>query len=74
MRNLLVVFSHVKEFGPWGSKLHALSKVAVSYGAQVSSVNYCEYPAGTMHDYSIPGKHEHCRKQLLNTALTPHDK
>lgn len=74
MSKLLVVFSHGKESGPWGSKIQALTKVAQGCGAQVMSVNYGEYPAGTLHDHNLPGEPERRVQQLLNTPLPPHDK
>jgi len=43
MKNLLVVFSHGKESGPWGSKIKALAKVAERLGGNVISVDYREY-------------------------------
>lgn len=74
MSKLLVVFSHGKESGPWGSKIQALAKVAQGCGAQVMSVNYGEYPVGTLHDHNLPGEPERRVQQLLNTPLPPHDK
>lgn len=38
----LVVFSHGKESGPWGSKIRALATIATSKGFSVESVNYAD--------------------------------
>ena len=69
MKNLLVVFSHGKESGPWGSKIRTLADVAERLGAQVISVDYREHPAGTPQDQNSPGEADRRVGQLL--SLTP---
>lgn len=69
MKNLLVVFSHGKESGPWGSKIQALAKVAERLGASVISVNYRDYPAGVPHDQNAEGEADRRVGQLL--AIEP---
>lgn len=69
MKNLLVVFSHGKESGPWGSKIRALAGVAERLGAQVMSVDYREHPAGTLQDQNAPGEADRRVDQLL--SMTP---
>lgn len=69
MQNLLVVFSHGKESGPWGSKIQALANVAERLGGHVISVDYREHPAGVHHDQNAEGEAERRVEQLL--ALEP---
>jgi len=69
MKNLLVVFSHGKESGPWGSKIKALASVAERLGANVISVNYREHPEGVHHDQNAEGEADRRVEQLL--ALKP---
>jgi hypothetical protein len=69
MKNLLVVFSHGKESGPWGSKIRTLANVAERLGAQVLSVDYREHPVGTNHDQNVPGEADRRVAQLL--SITP---
>ena len=69
MKNLLVVFSHGKESGPWGSKIRALAHVADRFGAQVVSVDYREHPTGTMQNQNAPGEADRRVSQLLQTPL-----
>ena len=40
MSGMVVVFSHGKESGPWGSKITAMADVARSLGMAVESVDY----------------------------------
>lgn len=74
MEELLVVFSHGKESGPWGSKICALAKVAKRHTRQVISVNYREHPDGTVHDQDATGEAERRIAQLLATPLPEHQK
>ena len=69
MQNLLVVFSHGKESGPWGSKIRTLANIAQRLGAQVLSVDYREHPVGTNHDQNAPGEADRRVGQLL--SITP---
>ena len=69
MKNLLVVFSHGKESGPWGSKIRALANIAERLGAQVISVDYREDPKGVPHDQGAAGEADRRVGQLL--ALSP---
>jgi alpha/beta superfamily hydrolase len=69
MKNLLVVFSHGKESGPWGSKIQTLAKVAERLGAQAMSVDYREHPAGTLQDPNAPGEADRRVGQLQSTPL-----
>lgn len=72
MKNLLVVFSHGKESGPWGSKIRALADVAERLGAHVLSVDYREHPAGTMQDQNAVGEADRRVGQLLSITLPEH--
>lgn len=38
----LVVFSHGKESGPWGSKIQTLAEIARRHGANVESIDYSD--------------------------------
>lgn len=69
MKDLLVVFSHGKESGPWGSKIRALANVAERLGAQVMSVDYREDPKGVTHDQGAVGEADRRVGQLL--AISP---
>lgn len=40
MNDTLVIFSHGKESGPWGSKIASLAKIAMKYEAEVASIDY----------------------------------
>ena len=73
MHSLLVVFSHGKESGPWGSKISALAEVARAAGAQVLSVDYRTDAAGVAQDHHQAGEAERRVKQLLATPLPVHD-
>ena len=64
MKELLVIFSHGKESGPWGSKIQALANVAKRLGADVISVDYREDPPGTAHDQNADGEAERRVQQL----------
>lgn len=66
MKNLLVVFSHGKESGPWGSKIQALAKVAERLGGDVISVDYREHPVGVHHDQNVEGE----AVQTAQTSIT----
>ena len=72
MKNLLVVFSHGKESGPWGEKIRALAQVAESLGAQALSVDYREYPAGIFHDQNAVGEADRRVAQLETLNLPAH--
>jgi len=67
--SMLVVFSHGKESGPHGRKLHALAEVAREHGALTVSVDYRESPLGTKHDANRPGEAERRVGQLLAEPL-----
>ncbi len=72
MNNLLLVFSHGKESGPWGSKFRTLANVAQGLGAQVLSVDYRAHPAGTHHDQNAEGEADRRVAQLLSMTLPAH--
>ena len=72
-KNMLVVFSHGKESGPLGSKIQALMRISERAGATAISINYREYPLGTVHDQNAQGEAERRVAQLLNTPLPHHD-
>lgn len=74
MKNLLVVFSHGKESGPWGSKIKALADVAERNGATVISVDYREHPIGTQHDQNALGEADRRVGQLLSIQPPEHSK
>jgi alpha/beta superfamily hydrolase len=65
MKDLLVVFSHGKESGPWGSKIKALANVAERLGGNVISVDYRERPTGVPHDQNAEGEADRRVEQLL---------
>lgn len=64
--NLLVVFSHGKESGPWGSKIRSLADVVERLGGIVISIDYREHPTGTHHDQNGPGEADRRVGQLLS--------
>lgn len=68
----LVVFSHGKESGPWGSKIQALASIATRLEMQVMSLNYREHPHGVIHDQDAAGEPERRVAQLIATDLPPH--
>lgn len=75
----LVVFSHGKESGPWGSKIWALADVAQAHGAQVESVDYQRARQGgearsAQCNTDAPGEAERRVAQLLAMPLPPHDR
>ena len=72
MKKLLVIFSHGKESGPWGSKIRALADVAERLGAEVMSVNYREQPIGTPQDQNAEGEADRRVGQLLSITLPEH--
>lgn len=43
-QNVLVVFAHGKESGPWGSKIQRLAAAATACGAVVISIDYTDIP------------------------------
>lgn len=72
MQNLLVVFSHGKESGPWGSKIQALANVAERLGGDVISVDYREHPVGVHHDQNAEGEADRRVEQLLAVEPPAH--
>jgi alpha/beta superfamily hydrolase len=72
MKNLLVVFSHGKESGPYGSKIQALTNVVERLGGKTISVDYREYPVGTAHDQNAEGEADRRVGQLLEVELPAH--
>lgn len=72
MKNLLVVFSHGKESGPWGAKFRSLAQVAEHLGAQVLSVDYREHPKGTIQDQNAAGEADRRVGQLLSIKPPEH--
>jgi len=66
MKNLLVIFSHGKESGPWGSKIKVLANVAERLGGDVISVNYREHPEGVPHDQNAEDEADRRVEQLLS--------
>ncbi len=74
MNNLLVVFSHGKESGPWGSKIKSLAAVAEGLGATVISIDYNEHPIGTQHDQNALGEADRRVGQLLSNQPPEHSK
>lgn len=61
--SVLVVFSHGKESGPWGSKIKALSDVAKAAGHRVESIDYTDLPDPNQRV-----------ERLLTTQLPPHER
>ena len=74
MNNLLVVFSHGKESGPWGSKIQSLAAISERLGGGVISIDYREHPKGTHHDQNVLGEPERRVEQLLSTELPERSK
>lgn len=74
MKKLLVIFSHGKESGPWGSKFRTLADVAKRLGAEVISIDYREHPKGVHHDQNALGEADRRVEQLLSIQLPKHDK
>ena len=74
MKNLLVVFSHGKESGPWGSKIQGLADVVTRLGGTVVSVDYREQPQGVHHDQNARGEADRRVEQLVSTSLPKHSK
>lgn len=74
MNNLLVVFSHGKESGAWGSKFKALATVAERLGAHVISIDYREHPKDNQHDQNAPGEPDRRVGQLLSINPPEHRK
>ena len=72
MKKLLVIFSHGRESGPWGSKIRALADVAERLGTQVMSVDYREHPHGTPQDKNAEGEADRRVGQLLSITLPEH--
>ena len=65
----LVIFSHGKETGPWGTKIRHLADVAQSAGWQVISADYA---ALTGQADALAGLRLQALLQLLATNLPPH--
>ena len=65
----LVIFSHGKETGPWGSKIRRLADVARSSGWRAISV---DYTALTGQPDAPAGLRLQALLQLLATGLPPH--
>ena len=65
----LVIFSHGKETGPWGTKIRRLADVARSSGWRVISV---DYTALTGQPDAPAGLRLQALLQLLGTGLPPH--
>jgi alpha/beta superfamily hydrolase len=74
MDKLLVVFSHGKESGPWGSKIGALAGVVERLGGTVISIDYREHPVGVHHDQNGVGEAERRVSQLLSIQPPEHSK
>jgi alpha/beta superfamily hydrolase len=70
----LIIFSHGKESGPFGSKIKALVSVAERLGACTISVNYREDPVGVVHEQNAPGEAQRRVAQLLSLRLEKHTK
>jgi acetyl esterase/lipase len=68
--NILVVFSHGRESGPWGSKISALADLARSEGAEVLSVDYREDRSSAPDD-DITDEARRRITRLLSTTLPP---
>ena len=74
MGKLLVVFSHGKESGPWGSKILALADVVKQLGGTVISVDYREHPVGINHDQNAFSEADRRVEQLLSIHLPEYEK
>jgi alpha/beta superfamily hydrolase len=72
--NFLVVFSHGKESGPWGSKIQGLANVVTRLGGTVISIDYREHPLGVHHDQNARGESDRRVEQLVSTSLPEHSK
>ena len=70
---LLVVFSHGKESGPWGSKIQALADIAKEMSAEVISLNYRQGAEGQLLDHDAAGEPERRVQQLLGSELPAHE-
>ena len=73
-KNSLVVFSHGKESGPFGSKIRALAGMAVRLGGLVISIDYREHPVGVHHDQNGAGEPDRRVGQLLSIQPPEHRK
>lgn len=73
-QKILVVFSHGKESGPWGSKFKVLAKIANNHGAQVMSVDYRKQANGEDVDQNAAGEADRRVAYLLATTLPDHDR
>lgn len=71
---MLVVFSHGKESGPWGSKIKTLSAVSEHLGCAVISVDYREHPESVKHDQNKYGEADRRVAQLISTNFPEHHK
>lgn len=72
--NLLVVFSHGKESGPFGSKIRALADVVERLGGTVVLIDYREHPKGTHHEQNALGEADRRVGQLLSIQPPEHGK
>ena len=72
MSQMLVVFSHGKESGPWGSKISALANVAKGHGAEVISVDYQQDPVGVDRNQNAEGEADRRVGQLLSISPPEH--
>ena len=72
MSQMLVVFSHGKESGPWGSKISALANIAKRHGAKVISVDYRQDPVGVDQDQNATGEADRRVGQLLSISPPEH--
>ena len=72
MSQMLVIFSHGKESGPWGSKISALANVAKRHGAEVISVDYRQDPVGVDRNQNAAGEADRRVGQLLSISPPEH--
>jgi predicted alpha/beta-hydrolase family hydrolase len=72
MKNLLVIFSHGKESGPWGTKIEVLANVVKRLGGRVESIDYREHPTGVAQDPNAPGEADRRVGQLLSFQPPEH--
>lgn len=73
-KNLLVIFSHGKESGPWGSKIRALANIVETLSGTVISVDYQEHPVGVHHDQNAIGEADRRVGQMLSIRPPEHGK
>lgn len=72
MSQMLVVFSHGKESGPWGSKISALANIARCHGAEVISVDYRQDPVGVDRNQNAADEADRRVGQLLSISPPEH--